>query len=173
MFAVWWWDGAFNDRGYQPPQPIPYSHKLHAGLGEGELGIDCQYCHYNAERGKHAGVPPATVCLGCHSPDQGAVKSDGELISSLLAMLNVEDPSHIYADGDDLDGRDEGTAKAGGVPHWNRIHLLPDHVYFRHEVHVKAWCCLPDLPRPHSRNGSRRSARAPNRGLVHGVPPRR
>jgi hypothetical protein len=27
--------------GYAPQQPIPYSHKLHAG----DLGMDCRYCH--------------------------------------------------------------------------------------------------------------------------------
>jgi hypothetical protein len=53
-------------------------------------------------------------------------------------MIDVENPSYAYADGDDLDGRDEGTLKEGGVPHWNRVHILPDHVYFRHEAHVKA-----------------------------------
>ena len=29
------------DTGYQPEQPVPYSHKLHAG----HLGMDCLYCH--------------------------------------------------------------------------------------------------------------------------------
>ena len=133
-FAYWWTFYAFYDQNYQPPQPVPYSHRLHAGI----KGLDCQYCHFNAERGKHAGIPPATVCLGCHDPDQGQVKSDSELITSLRAMIDIENPAHAYADGDDLDGRDEGTLKEGGVPHWNRVHKLPDHVYFRHEAHINA-----------------------------------
>ncbi len=32
--------------GYQPVQPVPYSHALHAG----QLGIDCRYCHTTVER---------------------------------------------------------------------------------------------------------------------------
>jgi len=49
--------------GYQPKQPIAYSHKLHAG----DLGIDCRYCHVNVERSPVAMVPPPTTCLNCHS----------------------------------------------------------------------------------------------------------
>ena len=49
-------------KGYQPTQPIKYSHKLHAG----DLGIDCKYCHFGAENSKHAGIPPVNVCLNCH-----------------------------------------------------------------------------------------------------------
>ena len=30
------------ETGYQPEQPVPYSHKLHAG----QLGLNCFYCHY-------------------------------------------------------------------------------------------------------------------------------
>jgi hypothetical protein len=43
-------------------QPIPYSHRLHAG----ELRIDCVYCHYGARRSAVAGVPAVGVCTGCH-----------------------------------------------------------------------------------------------------------
>lgn len=49
--------------GYQPEQPIDYSHRLHAG----ELGIDCRYCHANVERSHEAMVPPTQTCMGCHS----------------------------------------------------------------------------------------------------------
>ena len=28
-------------RGYEPEQPIPYSHRLHAGI----MKIPCMYCH--------------------------------------------------------------------------------------------------------------------------------
>lgn len=49
--------------GYQPVQPIPYSHKLHAG----DLGMDCRYCHYSVERSAFAAVPPTEVCMNCHT----------------------------------------------------------------------------------------------------------
>ena len=51
-----------NHQGYSPSQPIAYSHRLHAG----ELGIDCLYCHTAAERGRHAGIPSAGICMNCH-----------------------------------------------------------------------------------------------------------
>ena len=51
-----------NQQGYEPRQPIAYSHRLHAG----ELGIDCQYCHSGAKRSRHAGIPAASVCMNCH-----------------------------------------------------------------------------------------------------------
>ena len=49
--------------GYQPVQPLPYSHALHAG----ELGIDCRYCHNTVERAADAAVPPTATCMNCHA----------------------------------------------------------------------------------------------------------
>jgi len=49
--------------GYSPEQPVPYSHRLHAG----ELGMDCRYCHANVERSAEAMVPPTQTCMGCHA----------------------------------------------------------------------------------------------------------
>ncbi len=48
--------------GYQPTQPIDYSHKLHAG----DMGMDCRYCHVNVEKGPAATVPPTQTCMNCH-----------------------------------------------------------------------------------------------------------
>jgi hypothetical protein len=48
--------------GYQPTQPVDYSHKLHAG----DMGIDCRYCHVNVERGMPATVPATQTCMNCH-----------------------------------------------------------------------------------------------------------
>src|SRR6187397_2141214 len=50
------------DAGYQPHQPVPYSHALHAG----ELGMDCRYCHNTVEEAGHAAVPPTQTCMNCH-----------------------------------------------------------------------------------------------------------
>lgn len=50
------------DVGYQPLQPVPYSHKLHAG----NLGMDCYYCHSTVERAAHAAVPATETCMNCH-----------------------------------------------------------------------------------------------------------
>src|SRR6056297_1948259 len=55
--------------GYQPEQPIPFSHAIHAG----ELKMDCRYCHNTVFEAAHAAVPPTATCINCHSPanDQG------------------------------------------------------------------------------------------------------
>jgi hypothetical protein len=49
--------------GYQPEQPINFSHKLHAG----QMEIDCQYCHTGVAKGRHALIPSTNVCMNCHT----------------------------------------------------------------------------------------------------------
>lgn len=49
--------------GYMPEQPVPFSHKLHAG----ELGMDCRYCHNTVERAAKAAIPPTSTCMNCHN----------------------------------------------------------------------------------------------------------
>lgn len=62
--ALWYYGtNKHLEVGYQPDQPVEYSHKLHAG----DLGIDCRYCHYTVERSAFAAVPPTQVCMNCHS----------------------------------------------------------------------------------------------------------
>jgi len=50
------------DTGYQPEQPVPYSHKLHAG----SMGMDCYYCHNTVEKAAFAAVPSTETCMNCH-----------------------------------------------------------------------------------------------------------
>ena len=49
--------------GYQPVQPIPFSHKLHAGT----MSIDCKYCHVGVTVSPHATVPALSICMNCHT----------------------------------------------------------------------------------------------------------
>src|SRR4030095_65625 len=49
-------------QGYAPEQPVAFSHKLHAG----EHQVPCLYCHLGATTSRHAGIPPAGVCMNCH-----------------------------------------------------------------------------------------------------------
>ncbi len=49
--------------GYQPVQPVPFDHSLHAG----NLGIDCRYCHVGVEKSATSSVPTAQTCMNCHS----------------------------------------------------------------------------------------------------------
>jgi DNA-directed RNA polymerase subunit RPC12/RpoP len=65
------------NKGYAPKQPIPYSHRLHAG----ELKIECQYCHHGAEKARHAGIPSVNVCMNCHK----MVKTDSPHIKKIHA----------------------------------------------------------------------------------------
>lgn len=51
-----------TDTGYRPQQPVPFSHKLHAG----QLGMHCQYCHSGVEKSEHSPVPATSTCMGCH-----------------------------------------------------------------------------------------------------------
>lgn len=53
--------------GYQPKQPLAYSHRQHAG----ELGIDCRYCHTTVEHAAHAVIPPTQTCMNCHKHIRG------------------------------------------------------------------------------------------------------
>ena len=61
-FAPFILSASFLEKNYEPKQPIPYSHALHAG----KLGIDCRYCHTGAEQSFEAMVPPTSTCMNCH-----------------------------------------------------------------------------------------------------------
>ncbi len=63
VFVFWYWlSPKHTDVGYSPKQPIPYSHRLHAG----QMGIDCRYCHSQIERTGVANIPATEVCMNCH-----------------------------------------------------------------------------------------------------------
>ena len=64
----------YND-GYKPDQPIPFSHKLHAG----QYKIDCLYCHAGVEVTSHSSIPSLEVCMNCHR----VVKTDSPWIKKL------------------------------------------------------------------------------------------
>jgi hypothetical protein len=65
--AVWYyWTPKYTKVGYQPAQPVPFSHKIHAG----QLGLDCRYCHSFVETAAHSNIPTAQVCMNCHSQVQ-------------------------------------------------------------------------------------------------------
>jgi hypothetical protein len=70
--------------GYQPVQPVPFSHALHSG----QLGIDCRYCHTGVEKSAHSTVPPAQTCMNCHS----TIKADSPLLAPVRASFASGDP---------------------------------------------------------------------------------
>ncbi len=75
--GFFWYFGSpeYTDVGYRPVQPVPYSHRLHAG----ELGLDCRYCHTGVERSAVAGVPPTQTCMNCHT----LVKTDSKKLAPI------------------------------------------------------------------------------------------
>jgi hypothetical protein len=71
-------------RGYAPEQPIPYSHRLHAGT----LRIPCQYCHSGAVQSRQAGIPSVQKCMNCH----GLTKTDSPHIRKLASLIASGEP---------------------------------------------------------------------------------
>lgn len=100
-----------SQQGYEPEQPIQYSHKLHAG----QLEISCVYCHHGAEKSATAGVPSVNVCMNCHQVIQ---KESPELkkLNDIWATRHTKTPKTIE---------------------WIRVHRLPDFVYFNHQAHIQ------------------------------------
>jgi len=99
-----------RSRGYQPEQPIKFSHKLHAGINQ----INCLYCHAGAEKSRHAMIPSPNICMNCHKGvQQGQDDAGTAQIAKLTSYYNDKKPIE-----------------------WTKIHNLPDHVYFNHSQHV-------------------------------------
>src|SRR5262245_40201009 len=129
-----------DNQGYEPLQPIAYSHKLHAG----DLQIQCQYCHSGADKSRHAGIPAMNVCMNCHSgvtATLAAVKAEEEAAQqqnrSPQAVRSAE-LQKLY----DAMALDEELLpipdKIKKPIAWKRVHKLPDFVYFDHRAHVNA-----------------------------------
>lgn len=117
-----------NQQGYEPEQPIGFSHRLHAG----ELQISCLYCHSGAETGRNAGIPPTNVCMNCHKSVTAPfanLRNDPKAISPELRKL-----FESYGLDDD---RKRDADKAKPIP-WVRVHNLPDFACFDHRAHVGA-----------------------------------
>ena len=91
------------------PQPIPFSHRIHAGINK----IPCQYCHEYARRSQTSGIPPVSRCVGCH----GAALVGGLQPVTRPWMDHTQPPFEIR---------------------WNRVYTLPDFVRFTHRPHIAA-----------------------------------
>lgn len=84
-FLIWYYFSPWNTQvGYAPHQPVPYSHRLHAG----ELGLDCRYCHVNVERGPMATIPPTQTCMNCHS----IVRTDSARLAPIRESWTTGEP---------------------------------------------------------------------------------
>jgi hypothetical protein len=76
----------------------------------GDEGFDCRYCHTSVETSAFAGLPSTQTCMNCHS--------------------------QIWSDSPELAPVRE-SIQTGESIRWNRVHDLPDFVYFDHSIHVK------------------------------------
>ena len=110
-------DGLYSigiQQGYQPKQPIAFSHKLHAGAYE----INCVYCHTGATKDKQANIPSPNICMNCHSQ----IKKESPEIQKIYAAIGYDAKTASY------------TGKQKPIE-WVRIHNLPDLAYFNHSQH--------------------------------------
>lgn len=71
-------------QGYQPTQPIAFSHKLHAGQHQ----INCVYCHTSVYKGKSANIPSANICMNCHSQ----IKTESPEIKKIYRAIERKQP---------------------------------------------------------------------------------
>jgi mono/diheme cytochrome c family protein len=133
---VGWWItdlgiGLGRQQGYQPQQPIFFSHRVHAGLNQ----ISCLLCHGNAWESKQASVPSLNFCMNCHAaitvykgerlqrPD-GTRVDPNEEIQKLFSYTGYDPAKGQYT-------------RPGRPIEWIKIHNLPDHVFFSHTQHVR------------------------------------
>jgi mono/diheme cytochrome c family protein len=123
--------GLGRQQGYQPVQPIYFSHKVHPGTNQ----ISCLYCHGGAQDSKHATIPSVNVCMNCHMAvkeytgepikrDDGTTVNANEEIQKLYQYAGWNPDTKTYD-------------KPGKPIEWVKIHNLPDFVYFNHSQHVK------------------------------------
>jgi hypothetical protein len=97
--------------GYEPDQPVKFSHKVHAGDNKTE----CLYCHHGANDSKYALIPSSNVCMNCHTVlIKGRNTGEAE-ISKIYKSIETGEPIK-----------------------WIKVHNLPDHVFFSHAQHVNA-----------------------------------
>jgi mono/diheme cytochrome c family protein len=129
-FAYGWMMQVGVDQGYQPVQPIHFSHRIHAGDNQ----IECKFCHSSARVSKTSGIPSLNVCMNCHKS-----------ISEVAVETGTEEYSKEFYDGEiaklyDAVGWDVAEQAYTGETEpvkWVRIHNLPDFAYFNHSQHVE------------------------------------
>lgn len=123
------------DEGYQPIQPIAFSHKIHSGDNK----IDCQYCHSSAKHSKTSGIPSANVCMNCHKGIQEVADNTTVQLGErtlVKADLDLEIQKIYDAVGYDPDNLEYIKNYKQKPIKWERIHNLPDFAYYNHSQHV-------------------------------------
>jgi hypothetical protein len=121
--------------GYAPEQPVPYSHKLHAG----DMGMDCRYCHNTAEQAAFAAIPATQTCMNCHK----TVKTDSAALQPLRDSWNKDEPVqwkkvHLLPDYVYFDHSAHLNAGVGCESCHGRIDQM--HVVTQQEPLSMGWC---------------------------------
>jgi menaquinone reductase, multiheme cytochrome c subunit len=136
--------------GYQPDQPVPFSHQMHVG----QLGMDCRYCHNTVEHARMAAVPTTQTCMGCHVQIHKESPLLGPLWHSYETGLPMEWtrvhnlPDHAY-----FDHSVHVNAGVSCVSCHGRIDRMP--VVYQQERLSMGWCLEchrnpePQLRDPH------------------------
>ena len=116
------YSGASSSQGNGPDQPIKFPHPRHAGpVAKGGLGMNCLYCHNNANKSADVGMPAVNTCMGCHASVVGTTDAQKAEIKKIAQYAD-------YAAG----------GKNGKPIPWVRIHKVPEYVHFPHVRHVNA-----------------------------------
>jgi hypothetical protein len=102
-----------------PLQPIPFSHKHHAGTWK----IDCQYCHSGTDRSRAAGVPSVELCMGCHAQFPGETDPETGKATGYDQLSGIQELKRHWREGTSIE--------------WTQIHRVPEHVKFQHQAHVR------------------------------------
>ncbi|MDH3698647.1 MAG: c-type cytochrome [Flavobacteriaceae bacterium] len=135
-YAYGWMMQLGIDQGYEPVQPIHYSHKIHAGDNK----IECNYCHSSARVSKHSGIPSMNVCMNCHKSiyeytGNGEGPSAEDLANGYTNEFYTGEIKKLYK----AVGWDEENQQYTGETQpiqWVKVHNLPDLAYFNHSQHV-------------------------------------
>lgn len=127
-----------NHQGFEPAQPIAFSHRLHSG----EMKVPCLYCHHSARKARTAGFPAAQLCLNCHRfvhATLGAVRAEERLAADEnrqpVPVKSTEIEKIYRALGLNFEMEPSGEPKP---IEWVRVSNLPDFVYFNHSAHYAA-----------------------------------
>lgn len=104
-----------TDAAAESGQPIAFPHDQHAGSEAGQNNMDCQFCHFSAERSVDAGIPAVSTCWGCHQIVLGTTPAQQQEIAKIGEYMSAGEP----------------------IP-WVRIYKISDHAHFPHMRHINA-----------------------------------
>src|SRR5688572_674820 len=121
--------------GYEPTQPVPFSHKIHAG----QLGMDCRYCHSFVETAAHSNIPTTQVCMNCHSqvqkdnPKLAAVRESWETGRPIQWIQIHKTPDYVYFNHAAHVNRGVSCVSCHGD-------ITEMEVVYHHESQSMSWC---------------------------------